>query len=322
MAQRIIAREAGGPEVLVLESFEPPEPGPGEVRVANHAIGVNFIDTYHRSGLYPRNFPCGLGSEGAGVIEAVGEGVTGLHVGDRVAYLGSDSYATHSMAAAQSCFILPPSMDFETAAALLLKGITAWMLAECLRPVRPGMTVLVLAAAGGVGQILVRWVKAAGGIVIAHSGSAEKAAIATALGADVSLACSFGELAGEVRAVTGGLGAELVLDGVGKDSWAASLASVARRGMIATYGNASGPAPAVAPLELARAGSVFLTRPTLFDWIATPELRETAWARLCDMVESGTINANIGQRFPLSEAAEVHRRLEARQTLGATILAP
>ncbi len=322
MAQRIIAREAGGPEVLELQTFSLPEPGVGELRVANRAIGLNFIDTYHRSGLYPRSFPTGLGSEGAGVVEAIGPGFDGFAIGDRVAYLGSESYATHSIATAATSFKLPDNIEFDTAAALLLKGITAWMLVECVRPVQPGMTVLVHAAAGGVGQIVVRWVKALGGTVIAHAGSAEKAAIATALGADHALHCPYGELAAQVREFTNGKGTELVLDGVGKDSWPASLASVARLGLIASYGNASGPVPPVAPLDLTRAGSVFLTRPTLFDWINAPGGRDKAWARLTAMIESGTIEANIGQRFALTDAAEAHRALEGRQTTGATILVP
>ena len=322
MAQRIIAREAGGPEVLELQTFTPPEPGVGELRVANRAIGLNFIDTYHRSGLYPRSFPTGLGSEGAGVVEAIGPGFDGFTVGDRVAYLGSESYATHSMAPAATSFKLPDNIEFDTAAALLLKGITAWMLVECVRPVQPGMTVLVHAAAGGVGQIVVRWVKALGGTVIAHAGSAEKAAIATALGADHALHCPYGELAAQVREFTNGKGTELVLDGVGKDSWPASLASVARLGLIASYGNASGPVPPVAPLNLTRAGSVFLTRPTLFDWINASGGRDKAWARLTAIIENGTIEANIGQRFALTDAAEAHRALEGRQTTGATILVP
>ncbi len=322
MAQRIIAREAGGPEVLGLQDFDPPAPAAGQVLVANKAIGLNFIDTYHRSGLYPRAYPSGLGSEGAGIVEAVGEGVTEIAVGDRVAYLGDNSYATHSTAPAATVFKLPDHIDFGVAAALLLKGITTWMLVECVRPVKPGMTILVHAAAGGVGQLAVRWAKALGGIVIAHAGTAKKAEIAKRLGADHALTGAYEDLAAQVRELTGGNGAELVLDGVGKDSWQSSINSVARLGLIASYGNASGPVPPFAPLELARAGSVFLTRPTLYDWIRPEGMRDVAWSRVIAMIDSGTINANIGQRFPLSQAADAHRALEARQTTGATILLP
>lgn len=322
MAQQIIAREAGGPEVLELQDFDPPAPAAGQVLVANKAIGLNFIDTYHRSGLYPRSYPSGLGSEGTGIVEAIGEGVEGLAVGDRVAYLGDNSYATHSTAPAATTFKLPDHIDFETGAALLLKGITTWMLVECVRPVQPGMTVLVQAAAGGVGQLVVRWVKALGGMVIAHAGTPEKAEIAKRLGADHALTGSYDDLAAQVRELTGGKGAELVLDGVGKDSWQSSLGSVASLGLIATYGNASGPVPPFAPLELARAGSAFLTRPTLYDWIRPPGMRSKAWERVTAMIDSGAIEANIGQRFALADAAEAHRALEARQTVGATILLP
>lgn len=322
MPQRIVACQAGGPEVLQLQDFEPSAPKAGEILVANHAVGVNFIDTYYRSGLYPRSYPSGLGSEGAGVVEAVGEGVENIAVGDRVVYLASETYATHAIAPAQHSFRLPENMAFDAAAALLLKGLTTWMLVECLRPVKPGTIVLVHAAAGGVGQIVVRWVKAMGGIVIAHSGNAEKAGIVRMLGADHSLYCPYEDLAANVRELTGGKGAELVLDGVGKDGWAASLASVARLGLIASYGNASGPVPPFAPLELARAGSVFLTRPTLYDWIASPENRDTGWQRLAALIEDGTIKPNIGQRFALADAAEAHRALEGRMTVGATVLVP
>lgn len=322
MAQRIIAREAGGPEVLELQDFDPSAPAAGQVLVANKAIGLNFIDTYHRSGLYPRPYPSGLGSEGAGIVEAVGEGVEGLAVGDRVAYLGDNSYATHSTAHAATVFKLPDHIDFETGAALLLKGITTWMLVECVRPVQPGMTVLVQAAAGGVGQLVVRWVKALGGVVIAHAGTPEKAEIAKQLGADYALTGPYDDLAAQVRELTRDKGAELVLDGVGKDSWQSSLGSVASLGLIATYGNASGPVPPFAPLELARAGSAFLTRPTLYDWIRPPGMRDKAWERVVAMIDSSAIEANIGQRFALADAADAHRALEARQTVGATVLLP
>ena len=319
---RIIISSPGGPEVLAREDFTPAAPGPGELLVRNAAVGVNFLDTYYRSGLYPRPYPCGLGNESAGVVQAVGQGVTGFAVGDRVACLADNGYATHVLARADRSFRLPDAMATEDAAAILLKGVTAWMLAEGVRPVTPGMRVLVLAAAGGVGSLLVPWLRALGASVIAHAGSAEKAARAAAAGAQVALSCGWEDLAPAVRNATDGHGADLVLDGVGRDSWAASLASTAQRGLIASYGNASGPAPAVSPLDLMRAGSLFLTRPTLFDWIAEDAMRDTAWARLCALIADGTVAPVIGQRLPLAQAAQAHRLLEARQTVGATILLP
>lgn len=319
---RIIIPATGGPEVLQREAFTPRQPGPGELLVRNTAIGVNFIDIYFRTGLYPQRLPGGIGREAAGVVEAVGPDVTGFAVGDRVAWLGADGYATHATVKAASTFPLNDAMSDEDAAALLLKGLTAWMLAEGVRPVKPGMNVLIYAASGGVGSLLVPWVKSLGGFVIAHTGTPEKAERAHAAGADVALSCPLSELAENVRAATDGHGADLILDSVGKDSWPASLKAVARLGLIATYGNASGPVPPFAPLELTNAGSAYVTRPTMFDWIADPENRKIAWNRLQQLVAKGTISANIHQRFKLSEAAEAHRQLESRQTTGATILIP
>lgn len=323
-AFRMIVRAPGGPEAIEREKFEPAAPGPGEIRVVNHAIGLNFIDIYHRTGLYPRSWPSRLGQEGAGVIDAVGPGVENLAVGDPVAYLaGSDgAYSTHSLVPADRVFRLPAGVDAPDAAAMLLKGLTVWALVERCARVEAGQTILVLAAAGGVGSIAVQWLKAIGATVIAHSGNAEKAAIARSLGADHSLDCGFDALAGEVRALTDGRGVDAVLDGVGKNSWDASLKSLARLGMLVSFGNASGAVPPVAPLALSTAGSVFLTRPTLFDHIAAPEHRALGQARLFEMVESRKITVEIGQQFGLTEAAEAHRALEQRRTRGSTILIP
>lgn len=319
---RTVIRETGGPEVLMREEFTPRPPGPGELLVCNTAIGVNFIDIYFRTGLYPQSLPGGIGREAAGVVEAVGPGVTDFAVGDRVAWLGADGYATHATVKAASTFPLSDGMSDEDAAALLLKGLTAWMLAEGVRPVKPGMNVLIYAASGGVGSLLVPWVKSLGGFVIAHTGSAEKATRAHEAGADVALSCALDELSDNVRAATDGHGADLILDSVGRDSWPVSLQAVARLGLIATYGNASGPVPPFAPLDLTNAGSAYVTRPTMFDWIADPQHRKTAWNRLQQLVAKGTISANIHQRFKLSEAAAAHRKLESRKTMGATILLP
>lgn len=321
---RLVVRRPGGPEVIEREPVETPAPGPGEARVRQTAIGLNFIDTYFRSGLYPLPLPTGLGSEAAGTVDAVGEGVQDISRGDRVAYAGGaiGAYATVRTISAGLLVPLPGGIDDETAAAAMLKGMTADVLVGPCAGMQAGQTALVLAASGGVGSILVQWLKAIGVGVIAHAGSAEKAARARALGADEALCCAFDELAREVRHLTDGRGADVVFDGVGAASWAATLASTAKLGMIVSYGNASGPVPAVAPLELARAGSLFLTRPSVFNYIDSPELLRASAARLFAMIESGKVKIGIGQRFPLDQAAEAHRALEGRQTSGSTILLP
>jgi NADPH:quinone reductase len=318
---RLLIRAAGGPEAIEREPLGALDPGPGEVLIRHQAIGLNFIDTYHRTGLYPLPLPSGLGSEAAGVVEAAGAGAP-FAAGDRVAYaLGPPgAYATHRILAADRLVRLPEDIDSETAAAILLKGCTAEFLIERCARVRAGDWVLVHAAAGGVGSILVPWLKAIGATVIAHAGSAEKAAVAAGLGADHALSCPFGDLAGQVRDISGGVGC--VFDGVGAASWAASLASLARRGLMVSYGNASGPVPPVSPLELARGGSLFLTRPTLHDYVAGAEALQASAARLFEMVGSGAVPVRIGARFALAEAAEAHRALEARATTGSTLLIP
>ena len=322
-AYRMIARAPGGPEVIEREEIAPPAPGPGEIRIRNQAVGLNFIDVYHRTGLYPMPLPITLGREAAGVVDAVGEGVDDFVPGDRVAYFAKHgSYASHAIANPAQTYALPDALDAETAAAALLKGLTTWMLVERIARVAPGQHVLVHAAAGGVGSIAVQWLKAAGARVIAHSGSPDKAAIATRLGADVSLHGPLEDLGAAVREATDGRGVEAVLDGVGKASWEASLSSVAKRGIIVSYGNASGPVPPVAPLALGRAGSVFLVRPSVFDWIDRPGEGEAAWARVSDLLTSGAVRIEIGQHFALNDAAEAHRALEARETTGATVLVP
>jgi NADPH2:quinone reductase len=316
-------RETGGPEVLEAELIDVPTPGPGEVVVRHEAVGLNFIDTYHRSGLYPVPLPSGLGTEAAGTIEAVGEGVK-LREGSRVGYFSGPlgAYSTHRAIPADRLVALPDEVDFETAAAVLLKGCTAEFLVERCAKVEKGQAALVHAAAGGVGSILVQWLKWTGATVIAHSGSAAKAEEAKALGADHALCCPMGELAVEVRKLTGGRGVPVVLDGVGEASWEASLASVARRGLVVTYGNASGPTPAFTALDLLRAGSIFVTRPTLFDYVRTAEEMQASADRLFEMLRSGAVSVNIGARVPLSEAAEAHRMIEGRRTTGSTLLIP
>ena len=323
-AWRIVVRQPGGPEAMAREEIALPVPVAGEVRVRNEAIGVNFIDTYHRGGLYPLTMPTGLGSEAAGVIEAVGAGVDLALVGQRVGYLAQapGAYATHSLAAADRLYPLPDGISAEDAAAVLLKGLTCWMLVERCAKIRPGQTALVHAAAGGVGSILVPWLKAVGAVVLAHAGSVEKAAIARASGVDHALTDAFDSLPGAVRGLTGGRGVDVVFDGVGAASWAASLASIARCGMLVTYGNASGPVPPISPLDLLRAGSIFLTRPTMFDYLIEPADRQAASTRLFELVASGVVRPRIGQRFALADAAAAHRALESRATTGSTILIP
>ena len=314
--------KTGGPDVLVAEPIEVGDPGPGEVRLRHEAVGLNFIDTYFRTGLYPVDLPGGLGNEAAGVVEAAGDGVGDFAVGDRVGYFSGPvgAYATHRLVKADLLVRLPEGISSEQAAASMLKGCTAEYLIERCAKVEPGQWVLVHSAAGGVGSIAVQWLKAIGARVIAHTGSAAKAEIAVVLGADVSLDCPMDELAGKVREVTGGSGVPVVLDGVGAASWEASLSSLARRGLMVSFGNASGPVPAFAPLELSRRGSLFVTRPTLFDYCATPAEMRASAGRLFEMMLSGKVKVQIGARYPLADAAQAHRALEARQTTGSTVL--
>ena len=320
---RLIIRATGGPEVIEREALGTLAARPGEVLVRHEAIGLNFIDTYHRSGLYPLSLPSGLGSEAAGLVEAAGEG-TGFSEGDRVAYALAPpgAYATHRLIAADRLVRLPDDVDAQTAAAVMLKGCTVEMLVERCARVQAGETVLVHAAAGGVGSILVPWLKAVGALVIAHAGSAEKAAIARDLGADQSLSCYFDELAEKIREITSGAGVRAIFDGVGAASWDASLASLGRRGLMVSYGNASGPVPPLTPLDLLKAGSIFITRPTLADYCATAgDMRRSA-QRLFEMIERGVIEVRIGARFPLKDAADAHRAIESRATTGSTLLIP
>jgi len=316
--------KVGGPEVIQWVDVDLQPPGPGEVRMRNTAVGLNFIDTYHRSGLYPVPLPSGLGGEAAGVVEAVGEGVTEFAPGDRVATFGPGigAYATARNVPAKILFALPDDISDETAAAALLKGGTVEFLVERCARVEPGWTVLVHAAAGGVGQIAVRWLKAIGARVLATVGSADKVALAVEAGADDVLVSRGEGVADWVRGITAGAGVEVVFDGVGKATWEASLASVRRRGLVVSFGNASGPVEGVNLGALARAGSVYVTRPTMFDYYVTPDERAAGSARLFQMLRSGAVRADIGQRFALEDAADAHRALEAGKTTGSTVLVP
>ena len=318
---RMVFRQTGGPEVIERETFALTAPGPGEVVVRHSAVGLNFIDIYFRSGLYPTPLPSGLGSEAAGRIEAVGEGVTGFSIGDHVAYATSPlgAYATARTMAADPLIRLPDDIADEVAAAAMLKGMTAAFLSDRCARVAAGQTALVHAAAGGVGSILVPWLVARGVTVLAHTGSPEKAARASAAGARTSLSCPLDDLAPAVRAATDGRGVDVVFDSVGAASWAASLASVASRGMIVSFGNASGPLPPIDPRTLLTAGSVFFTRPSLFDYARAADERLALADALFAMIRGG-LDIAIGQRFALGDAVDAHRALAARSTTGSTIL--
>lgn len=317
---RMIVRAFGGPEVIERESFDPGQPGEGELLVRNEAIGLNFIDTYFRTGLYDAPLPIALGSESAGTVVAVGPGVTGFAPGDRVGSVSAPgAYATHRLIPADRTVRLPNGISSEDAAATMLKGFTACYLAEDTVALAPGQTALVHSAAGGVGSILVPWLRDKGVVVIAHAGTPEKAG---RVDADHSLSGPFSTLADQVRTITGGAGVDVVYDGVGKDSWPASLACLRRRGLMVSYGNASGAVPPVGLLDLMRGGSLYVTRPTLADYIVTPdELARTA-GQLFERMRRGVVKAVIGQRFALADAAQAHRALEARRTTGSTVLIP
>ena len=319
----IQAVRAGGPDVLEPVQIDPPAAGEGQVVVRHEAIGLNYIDTYQRSGLYPMRFPAVLGQEGAGVVEAAGPGVTRFKVGDRVAYSGlSGAYAELQAVPAERVLALPEGVSAEVAAASLLKGMTAEFLVRRCYSLEPGETILVHAAAGGVGTILVQWAKAIGASVIGTVGSDEKARLARELGCDHVILYRTEDVAKKVREITGGAGVPVAYDSVGKDTFEGTLASIARRGLFVSFGNASGPVPAFEPLRLSRAGSIYFTRPTLFDYAATrAELEESAGA-FFGMVASGGVRVEIGQRFKLADARKAHEALESRETIGSSVLLP
>jgi NADPH2:quinone reductase len=319
----IQATRPGGPEVLEAVDRPAPEPGPGQVRVRHQAVGLNYIDTYQRSGLYPIAMPAVLGQEAAGVIDAVGDGVTRVGVGDRIGYVGGlGAYAEANVVAADRIIRLPDVITFEVAAAVMLKGMTAEFLLRRCHPVASGETILVHAAAGGVGGLVTQWAKALGAVVIGAVGSPEKAALAPAQGCDHVILYRQEDVAARVKVLTGGAGVRVVYDGVGAATFEASLASLARRGLLVSFGNASGPPPAIEPARLARGGSLFLTRPILFDYIASAEELAASAAALFHVIETGAVKVAIGQTFALADARRGHEALEARETTGATLLLP
>ncbi|HTK35990.1 MAG TPA: quinone oxidoreductase [Caulobacteraceae bacterium] len=316
-------QRTGGPEVLALVDVPPRPPGPGEILIRHEAIGLNFIDVYGRTGLYPMALPAVLGREAAGVVEAIGEGVTRFRIGDRAAYASEiGAYAEMNTIAAARAVRLPDAVSSRTAAAIMLKGLTAEFLTRRIWPLRQGDSVLVHAAAGGVGTLLCQWLAHLGMRVIGTAGSEEKAALALSHGCAEVIRYRHENVAERVKDLTGGTGVAAVYDSVGKDTQEASLASLRRRGILISFGNASGPAPAVDPLRLSRGGSLFLTRPTLFDYVVTTEELDAAAEALFHVVTSGAVKVEIGQEFPLAQTADAHRALEGRATSGATLLIP
>ncbi len=314
----------GGPEVLRWEAVDVPVPAAGEATVRHQAVGLNFIDTYHRTGLYPLPLPSGLGLEGAGVVEAVGEGVSEVKVGDRVAYAGGPigAYAEVRNIPAHRLLKLPDSIDCKTAAAMMLQGLTAAYLLRRTYRVQPGDAVLIHAAAGGVGLIACQWAKALGATVIGTVGSAAKAELAKAHGCDHVINYTTENFTARVREITGGEGVPVVYDGVGKDTFMGSLDSLRPLGMMVSYGNASGPVPPFDVLLLSQKGSLFITRPTVANYTGKRGELEALGGELFDVVADGKVRIEINQTYALADAAQAHRDLEARKTTGSTILLP
>ena len=323
MPYAIRIRESGGPEVMSWEEVEVGNPGPGEVRVRNAAVGLNFVDTYQRSGLYPMPMPLILGSEGAGVVEAVGPKVKDFKAGDRVAYAGPiGAYAEVALRPAARLVKIPQGIDDQNAAAMMLKGMTAWYLCRRTYRVKKGDTVVVHAAAGGVGQILSQWAKYLGATVIGTVGSEEKAAIAKKAGCKHVIVTAREKTSERVKAITKGKGVPVVYDGVGKDTFMDSLDCLAPLGLMVSYGNASGAVPPFNAAILAQKGSLFLTRPTLVNYTAAREDLLTAARELFAVVKKGAVKIKVNQTYPLREAAQAHRDLEGRKTTGQTVLLP
>jgi NADPH2:quinone reductase len=316
--------QTGGPEVIQAVDRPDPVAGPGEVVVRNRAVSVNFIDTYHRKGLYPLPLPTGLGSEGVGEIVAVGDDVHDLVAGDRVAYFTATrgAYAELTAIPADRAVRLPPEVDFNVAAASFMKALTVQALLTQTYAVQPGDPILIHAAAGGVGTIMTQWAKALGALVIGTVGSEAKAELARENGCDHVILYDREDVPARVMDITGGQGVRAVYDSVGAATFEGSLQSLGRRGWMVTFGNASGPPPPIDPLRLMRGGSLVLTRPTVADFIATREELLRAAAGVFDKLASGAIRIRIGQRFALKDAAEAHRALESRATVGATVLIP
>src|SRR5450830_697177 len=324
MVKAIRMNRVGGPEVMELVEVDLPPPGPGEVRMRHEAIGLNYIDVYHRTGLYPQPMPGALGVEGAGVVEEVGEGVTDLKVGDRVAYGGRPlgSYSEARIIPASQLLVLPKQIEFDTAAAMMLQGLTVQYLFHRTVALKAGDTILFHAAAGGVGLIACQWARVMGVNLIGTAGSDEKVALAKAHGATHVINYNTENFVERVREITGGKGVSVVYDSIGKDTFTGSLDCLAPLGMMVSFGNASGPVPAFTLSELASRGSLFITRPALFSYASNRANLEEMAASLFGVVSSGEVKIEINQRYNLAHIAQAHTDLEGRKTTGSTIIVP
>ena len=324
MPKAIRFHKTGGPEVLVAEDVEVGDPGQGQIRIKQHAVGLNYLDTYHRTGLYPLPLPSGLGSEGAGVVEAVGAGVTEFKAGDRVAYASAPvgAYAEARLYPADRAVKIPEGISFETAAAMMLKGMTAQYLIKRTFKVQPGMTVLWHAAAGGVGLIACQWLKALGAKVIGTVGSDEKAALAKSLGCEHTIVYTRDNFVERVKELTGGKGVPVVYDSVGKTTFMGSLDCLQPLGLMVSFGNASGAVEPFPLTLLSQKGSLYITRPTLVSYTAKREDLLATANDLFEVVKSGKVKIEIAKRYPLKDSAQAHRDLEARKTTGSVVLMP
>jgi NADPH2:quinone reductase len=321
MSHAIRIHQTGGPEVLKWEEIEVGEPGSGQVALRQEAAGLNFIDVYHRSGLYKQELPFTPGVEGAGVVEAVGANVTNVKPGDRVAYAGPlGGYAEERLIDADRLVKLPDEISSEQAAGMMLQGMTARMLLRAVYPVSEGDMILVHAAAGGVGLIMCQWASALGATVIGTVSTEEKAELARAHGCAYPILYTSQDFVAEVDRITAGAKLPVVYDSVGRDTFMQSLDCLRPRGLMVSFGNASGPVEPISPLLLSQKGSLYLTRPTLFHYIASRAELEQSATELFEMVTSGKVKIEVKQRFPLKDAAEAHRALEARKTTGSTVL--
>jgi NADPH2:quinone reductase len=322
MVQAIRFEKTGGPDVLIWQQVSVDKPGPGQVRLKHTAVGLNYIDTYQRSGLYPMQLPSGLGGEGAGIIEEVGPGVTGLKPGDRVAYAGGPpgAYSEARVMPADRLVPVPDGITDQQAAAMMLKGMTAWYLVRRTHVVKPGETILIHAAAGGVGQIVCQWAKHLGATVIGTVGSDQKAALVKQHGCDHPIVYTREDFVARVGEITGGKKVPVVYDSVGKDTFFKSLDCLAPLGLLALFGQSSGSVPPVDLGILAGKGSLFVTRPTLNTYTASREDLLTAANDLFSVVKSGAVKISINQTYPLRDAAQAHRDLESRKTTGQTVL--
>ncbi|MED5801045.1 quinone oxidoreductase [Gordonia sp. Z-3] len=321
MAKAVRFHETGGPEVLRWEAVYVPEPGVGEVRIRHEAVGLNFADTYFRTGLYPAPLPAGMGVEAAGTVEAVGPGVADFAPGDRVTYTGSPlgAYSTERVMPAEHLIALPDEIGFDTAAAMTMRGLTTAYLLRRIWPVAAGDTVLLQAAAGGVGLIFTQWARLLGIRVIGTVSTKAKAEVAHAHGCDEVIIYTEENVAQRVRELTDGVGVRVAYDSIGARTYASSLASVARRGLLVCFGTASGPVPPIDAMQLALAGSVYVTRPALADFIADPAERRELAAELFGHVAAGRISIEINQRYELSDAVAAHRDLESGRSVGSSV---